>query len=186
MRCFIALEIPGAVKNHLVDLQESLKKTQADVRWVPEENLHLTLRFLGEIDEPQVQLVKQDLDQAVAGMPRFEIRLAGAGAFPGVTSPKVVWAGVETGKETLNQIAQAVKALENFPVQPGNDMPFSPHITLGRVRSRKFRQNLVSALQKIQWRCDIPWEVNEVGLYLSELTPSGAVYSRLHRSPLSG
>ncbi len=180
MRCFIALEIPQSIKDSLQSLQETLKASQADVRWVKPESMHLTLRFLGNIEDTQVEQVKSLLDAVAQDHSVFTLGVKGVGAFPDTQSPKVVWAGLDKGKDKLIQLTKALCSHSKAQDLPPEDNPFSPHITLGRVRSRKFRQMLTNALESSAWNCPDSWQVDSIKLYRSELTQEGPVYSVLH------
>src|SRR5881296_2667062 len=94
IRTFIAVEIDRSVRKQLEKLQEALAPTARDVKWVEPENIHLTLNFLGDVDEREVYAVCKTVQEIVAGRPAFEISVAGFGGFPNANRPRVIWAGV--------------------------------------------------------------------------------------------
>ncbi len=183
MRIFIAIEIPPSVKTALASLQTELRRAAADVGWTKPENMHLTLRFLGEVEEARLGEVSRVCDEAAATVSSFTLRLSGAGVFPNFRQPRVLWAGVAGEIETAAKLqAQLEKVLvaRGFPPE---DKPFKPHLTIGRVKTpRNARQ--VAALAEIQSLPELAFEVSEIVLIKSELHPAGARYTALAKSKL--
>lgn len=183
MRTFIAIEIPPAVKTALAAMQTELRRAAADVAWTKPENLHLTLRFLGEIEERRLQTVKRVCDEAAATVPPFVLRLNGGGVFPNLRQPRVLWAGlageIEMAAQLQSRLEQALTAQGFAP----EDKPFNPHLTVGRVKSQQNARQ-VAALAEIQSLPEIAFEVREIVLMKSDLHPTGARYTALAKSPL--
>lgn len=182
MRTFIAIELSPDLKKRLASLEEQLKSSEADVKWVKPENIHLTLKFLGEIDEKQLEEVSKIIQEAANKNKSFYIRLASPGAFPKLNTPRVIWVGIDKGDSETKQIA---KVLEEEIVKvgiPQESRPFSTHITLGRVRSGKNCEKLVKNLEYLANNSpqDSPeFMVTKITLFQSTLTPSGPVYEVL-------
>jgi 2'-5' RNA ligase len=139
MRVFVGIELPDAIKEQAAkaadDLRTRLRKTapRADVRWVNAANLHITLWFIGEIDEPRVQRVSTALSVPYRSG-RFDLRIEGAGAFPPSGAPRVFWLGIRTGREDLIVLHSEVQdrlVIQGFEPER---RPYSPHLTLARVK----------------------------------------------------
>ena len=175
MRAFLAFEVSDQVVGRLAAAGEELGRTRADLKIVRRDNLHFTVKFLGEISEEQVG----EIDARLKGLElaRFDVRVKGLGAFPDLRRPRVVWAGVAPeSEESINGTASAfIAALEGIG-QP-EDRGFSPHITLARVRSPANVGELVSMLQLNAGRDFGVTTVSGLKLKSSVLSPSGPTYT---------
>ncbi|MBI3323854.1 MAG: RNA 2',3'-cyclic phosphodiesterase [Candidatus Omnitrophica bacterium] len=184
MRTFIAIELPPALRAHLAQLQADLRRGGADVKWVREDQLHVTLRFLGEITETQRQAVEGVLRDVAADMAAFEARLSHVGAFPSISSPRVIWVGVGEGGQTMMQLAQAIEtALAGVGV-PKEERPFEAHMTLGRVRSLRHLAQLIDRLKQPAWTPPTAFTVDHITLFHSALSSAGPTYTVLARIDL--
>ena len=183
VRAFVALEIPGSVVESLVQAQKELEATRADIKLVERENLHLNLKFLGEIGEAQASQVKSRL--ARLSLKGADVAVRGVGAFPTAERPRVVWAGVAPEDEHLVlPIAEGViTALEGIGER--DDRPYRPHITLGRVRTGRNLRELVEVLRRNAGREFGSAGLREIKLKSSALTPSGPIYRDEGVYPLS-
>jgi 2'-5' RNA ligase len=187
LRTFIAIGLPQEVKNFLGSLQEILKAGQADVKWVSPENIHLTLKFLGERDKKKIEAVIKIIDEVCGKTPDFRLAFSSLGAFPKKEYPRVVWVGLSEGEAEVRQIAER---LENEICRLGiakEKRPFSSHITLGRVRSAHNRSQLVERLNYLEK--NFPQEkpdcqAAKITLFKSTLTPSGPIYGTLYEKSL--
>ena len=184
MRCFIAIDVPPDVREAAARAQEALRAAGADVKWTSSDSLHVTLKFLGELDEEALDVVRGRLASEVPARPRFRLRFRGMGAFPERGQPRVIWAGCEGDVEALGEVARAAEeAGTSAGVEP-ESRPFSPHLTLGRVKSPRNVKALQAALPG--WR-DAEFggaDVEAVVLYKSTLRPQGALYEVLSRFEL--
>ena len=179
IRCFIAVELPEPLRQEIALFQSELRSSGGDVKWVEAGNLHLTLKFLGNIEEPQVPSLKEALAAAVKNLSPFTIHLEGIGAFPRTTDPRVVWIGAGEGKETLITLAQTVgRACSELGFAP-EDRPFSAHLTIGRVRSRDRLASLIQRLQVAEFRGNTPASIDRLILFQSALSPKGPTYTPL-------
>jgi 2'-5' RNA ligase len=181
IRCFVAVNLPPFIKENLGRIQEELRKAQADVSWVKPENIHLTLKFLGGIGEKRVERVKEVLANAVAMAGSFDIQLEGLGVFPGIKSPRVVWVGV---KETPAALIELQKAVDEGLAQigfPKEGRKFSPHFTLGRVRSPRNVEALRQALTEVKTEGLEAVKIESLELMQSQLSPKGSTYSVLQK-----
>ncbi|MBI3615216.1 MAG: RNA 2',3'-cyclic phosphodiesterase [Candidatus Omnitrophica bacterium] len=193
IRAFIAVELPEALRQEVAAFQSELKSSGADVKWVELENLHLTLKFLGNIEEAQVPVLKEALAAPARGFPSFTFHLEGIGAFPRTTSPRVVWVGVSEGKEKLVELAKTVERTCSGLGFPAEERPFSAHLTIGRVRSqerlaaaggsrtRRFSAlaSLIKRLQVAESLGKTPASGEKIVLFQSVLSPKGPLYTPL-------
>jgi 2'-5' RNA ligase len=176
MRAFVALEIPEPqVMERLVALQKELEETRADLKIVESENLHYTVRFLGEISDAQAFEVDRRLK--ALKLARANITVKGVGAFPSPSRPRVVWVGVAEGdSQKIEAIASPViQCLRGIGEE--DDRPFQAHLTVARVRSGLNRQDLERFLSEARDRSFGQVEINEIKLKSSVLTPKGPIYN---------
>jgi len=163
-----------------------LRSVARDVAWVAAGNLHLTLKFLGAVPETRIESIAGALrDAGLAGRP-FEARIRGLGAFPSTGRPRVVWAGVTDGASQMTELARRVDiALAALGFAP-EERPFSPHVTLGRVRRPERNPALADALERASGREYGLLQVQSAALMRSQLGPRGARYSELVTVGLGG
>ncbi|MCK4463096.1 MAG: RNA 2',3'-cyclic phosphodiesterase [Candidatus Omnitrophica bacterium] len=184
MRTFIAIELSDDVKKELASIQEELKKTGADVKWVKIENIHLTLKFLGNVDDDKIENIKTLLDKIASGYEKFEATLFKIGAFPKLEYPRVIWVGMDKGCNLAKEIASKIEdECEHIGFAKEN-RPFSAHLTLGRVRSGKNKDALKKRLISMSIKPQ-SFIVDKIILFQSTLTPKGPIYTPLHSSILS-
>jgi len=138
---FIAIDLPQAIKDAISRMQNSLKRSGADVSWVLPANIHLTLKFLGDIDEQTAQFVSEAIRETATASADFTMQLGTIGAFPGIHSPRIIWVGLSRGHDETKMIAgQLQDRLEQYGIDR-ETRPFVSHITVGRVRSKKISGN---------------------------------------------
>lgn len=186
MRAFIAIALPEHVRSSLARLQGELAQSGADVKWVSQAQLHLTLKFLDEITEEERQAVEALMGRLAGREAPFQLGLAELGAFPSVSAPRVVWVGLSEGKEAAARIAQAIEDGGRTIGLRREERPFSPHLTLGRVRSPRRRETLMQRLRAVAWQPPAAWRVSSLTLYQSVLRPDGPQHTILAESPLLG
>lgn len=189
IRAFIALDISPVIQNRLDEVSRHYK-IQLDgipIRWVPSENIHLTLKFLGEVSKSNLDMLADILNIEASRHPTFEVSVGGIGAYPRITHPRVIWVGVEAPPDLLmlqNGIANEMEKLGYAQEK----REYSPHLTIGRVGrnidgkelrriSKVIESNKIGFLGVIQ--------IKEVNLYKSDLKPTGAVYTRIYTTPLN-
>jgi RNA 2',3'-cyclic 3'-phosphodiesterase len=179
MRLFIAIELPLEIKQGLAKMQEQLKGGGAGASWTRPEGIHLTLKFLGEVPETKVPEIMSALTAAVLGTGKFRLAVGGAGAFPNVRNPRVLWVGVSGALENLAALQAAVEGpMVKLGFEP-EDRKFSPHLTLARIKYLRPRDNWQKAIEEIK---DINlggFEVDRVSLMKSELKRTGAEYTEM-------
>jgi len=183
MRLFIAVNLPPDIRERLAAEQDRLRRAQADVSWVRAENIHVTLKFLGETEEKRLDRIRPALLEVARGSAPFRIRAAGLGSFGGRV-PRVVWVGVREGAEPLSRLAKDVEAAMARLGFPKEKRGFTTHVTLGRVRSAKNAEALLTALAQAETGPFGSVEVKQFELMQSELRPTGSVYTVLDRFPL--
>ncbi len=186
LRAFLAIDPPAGLRPLLARVQEELKKSGADVKWVPVGNVHITLKFFGQIAEAQVEPIAAAAENIARGQRPFTLRVAGVGAFPSVKSPRVVWLGVAGDLDIMAAFCRQLEAAFAVLGFPPEDRPFYPHLTLGRVKSSKGRAELSRCLVTLPPVESEPFQIREVILYRSSLSPQGATYSPLKVIPIAG
>lgn len=184
MRAFIGIDLPEAVRESLGALQRELAESHADVKWVEPANLHITLKFLGEISEEQRREVEALLKRLAAQTPRFLVSLEGVGAFPSIRAPRVVWVGISQGSNAVTGLAESIERESAALGFQREEREFAPHLTLGRVRSGRQRRELTQRLETLTWTPLPAWSASTVTLYQSVLSAAGPRYSVLAEVPL--
>jgi len=176
MRTFIAVPLPHDCREMLGRIQRPMRSLGADIRWTSIASIHLTLKFLGEIDPSLVPELAAAL-RSIAAAP-FGLCLRGLGAFPNLHNPRVIWCGVEgeTGKLALLQTGVQT-ACVSIGFQR-DTRPFHPHLTLGRVNGKRDLQLLLDYI-RIGTELESAFTAGCVNIYRSELTPRGAIYTIL-------
>jgi 2'-5' RNA ligase len=187
LRTFIAVELPKAIRDRMVALQQTLARTGTEFKWVERENLHVTLLFLGEVEDRVVPDVCRAVAGAVEELSAFPLTVAGAGCFPNPRRPRIVWVGVGQGTQELCTLHDRIEGpLLDLGCYRREERRYAPHITLGRVKSDRPTEKLTAALAK-----EAGWQggetlVKEVLILSSKLTPQGPEYTVLGRAPLKG
>jgi RNA 2',3'-cyclic 3'-phosphodiesterase len=187
IRAFVALEVPTLWRDELSRLLKQLKLRPgaASVRWVPTGQIHLTLRFLGNVAAEAVNPLRLALAAACEGVKPFELGLGGLGGFPDLTAPRVVWIGLDGATAPLAALQQRVEAAARDAGDHQEDRAFHPHLTLGRVqRGGPRASGLGDVAAHVRLTRPAPWLVRDVCLIRSELGPNGARYTVLARVPL--
>lgn len=186
-RTFIGVAVGDEVRRSAAALQQSLAQAGGDVNWVSADNFHVTLLFLGDVDDRELPAVARTMADAVAGEPPFVLRVQGVGAFPNLRRPKTVWAGIADGAAELRRLHVLLEGpLCELGAYRREDRPYSPHLTLGRVKSEADGQALAPALgTHADWSGGRA-TVGEVVLFASDLRREGPVYKVLARGELAG
>ena len=182
VRTFICLQLPAFARDRLASTQQRLRASGAQVRWVRPQNIHLTLKFLGSVAADRLQDVVQAVKRGAVPAPPIPLELAALGCFPNRRAPRVVWAGLTQCPEELRNLQQRVEKELVAIGFPEESRPFSPHFTLGRVRSGRNIRKLVAAIQAERLE-PLRFQVAEVVVMASRLHPSGALYTPIARIP---
>ena len=185
MRTFIALELPGQLRTAIGELSGTLRSELGEMKWVRPGNIHLTLRFLGEIDQPRLPDVSSAVAGAAAEVPPFELRVAEVGHFGSPRNPRVLWLGLEQ-EEHLSSLAAGIENRLEAAGFGRADKPFRAHLTLARAGKKPGPppdwQRLAS-LTPDAWPL---WPIEEVCVIESTLTPRGPIYDIQSRHQLEG
>jgi len=183
IRTFIAIELPAKLKQAADKLIVQLKMENSEIRWVRAANLHFTLRFLGDIEQNLVAELADRINTNLAELKPFPLRLSGLGCFPNIKRPRVIWLGGDGDLETLNKLAHQV---ESACLEGGfskADKPFSAHLTIGRIKDPHGLESFIDYLSGIKFESD-EFEVNEVVVFKSDLSPRGPTYTALAKIKL--
>jgi 2'-5' RNA ligase len=187
IRTFIAVEMDPAIRRAAKGLIEKFREAGADVGWAATENMHLTLKFLGDVRDADVPRVCQAVREAVAGVAPFELEIRGAGAFPNLSRPRVIWLGAAEGEEAMANLADRIEAVLESLGFPREARRFHAHLTLGRVRRGGPAISALARLVQEHAAAEIGRSsVEEVVVFSSQLKPTGAVYEALDRAELGG
>ena len=188
LRLFVSVELPRHVRDALQASIEQLRSSLGGAyRWVRPEAIHLTLRFLGDVETERVTELAAALGAAVGPLAAFELRLDGTGVFPNARAPSVVWAGLGGESAALVRLVAAVGTATAGVGEPAESRPYTPHLTLGRVRGRlgtRDTEALAASLRGLTYERTAPFRVDGVSLMRSEIGPGGARYTRLAYAPL--
>ncbi len=182
-RSFIAIDANEKVRNSLRPIQNRLEETGADLKLVSQENIHMTLKFLGDVFESRIDLINDAINEAIS-LDSFEINIEGLGVFPKPSYIRVIWAGVSKGSEKLGKIRQKLDSkLAELDFSP-EDEDFTPHFTIARVKSGKAKDKLNSIINE---KSEETWgtiEVDKIELKKSELTSEGPIYTTIGETGL--
>jgi 2'-5' RNA ligase len=183
IRAFIAIELPEAVKTEITRIQDQIKvKSRITVRWVRPLNIHLTLKFLGDIDSDQVEDITKAIEGASSGFGPFHLGINGLGVFPNPNRVQVIWVGLSGNLDKLDRLQRNIdNALDRLGF-PADRRPFSPHLTLARVPDRATpveRQSAGRLIESMDFRSRLDFPVASVHLIKSQLTREGPIYRRL-------
>ena len=184
IRTFICFEIPDSIKSRINKLQETLRKIDAQVSWSKPSNIHLTVKFLGNVESSRIERVSKALERSASGISPFEIEIGGVGCFPSPRSPRVLWVGVSTIPDQLRQLhANIDEQLEREGFER-ETRKFSPHLTLGRIRAPHNSAKVAEALITTGFAAEA-FIANDLILMRSDLKPAGSIYTPQTVIPLS-
>ncbi len=184
MRTFIAVELPESVRERLGQLQERLKGTENRIRWVNPSLIHLTMKFLGEVKEKNLEKVIQIAQNVAGRFSVFKMKIGKMGVFPNFSSPRVIWVGIEEGKDKLDTLAAELEEKLGQEGFSRNSRKWTSHLTLARVKVLKARERLKALL--LQYCREVEGKevkVKSLSVIKSELTPQGAIHTVLERIP---
>ncbi|MEW6599834.1 MAG: RNA 2',3'-cyclic phosphodiesterase [Nitrospirota bacterium] len=178
MRSFIAIELPDTLKSALLSLQQELKKCGADVRWVRPDGIHLTLKFLGDIEDRLVERIVESLKGTCGKFRAFNCEVRGVGVFPGTRNPRVLWAGI-SDHDTLALLQVDIDSAMSSLGFERESRKFTAHLTLGRFRSSEGKAALLDRMENYKEQQLGLIDVNHISLMKSDLGPAGAKYTKI-------
>ncbi len=183
IRTFIAIDVPTEVKDHIARVQNELRNVSgAKASWSRLEGIHLTLKFLGDVEKERLSEINEAVQDAASGIRRFELTTAIPGGFPNLARPRVLWWGLKGSKPLMilhKQIDQNLAQI-GFPAERKK---FHAHLTVGRVKYIDRNSDLIERFEDCEWD-PISWTVEHVNVMSSQLKPSGAVYRVMASIPL--
>jgi 2'-5' RNA ligase len=185
IRAFVAVLIDDDLRNNISRVQNEVRKLAPDVKWVAPENLHVTLKFLGNVTEEALPKVFAAVEKAAQSIPAFDLSVTGLGAFPSPQRARVVWVGIEKGRDELIELAEAV---ESELVSAGferEEKAFKAHITIGRARMDRPLKGLAEGFARIDASNLGSMRVSDIAVMQSDLKPGGPVYSAMKIVPLA-
>lgn len=184
IRTFIAAEIPEEIKEKLWMLHKEFASIAPEIRWVRKDGMHLTFKFLGNVDESKISDFESSLRAAVKNTGIIEAEIKSLGAFPKAAMARVVWVGVSGELEKIQELAYRIEtAMDKFGFER-EKRGFVPHITLGRIKFPKHNHNLAEKIQAFSEQEFGAFEIKDVIIFKSELRPQGAIYTELARISL--
>ena len=178
IRTFIAIELPVEVKQAVRQIQNQLGKNIDGIRWVKHENIHLSVKFLGNVEENRISDIAAAVNNAVRDFSAMNLKTGHLGMFPNVKRPRILWLGIEgDALEFIRMSKNCELELEKLGYEKA-DRENKPHITVGRIRSSNKQKSLVNILKDIHIE-SIEFRADALKLMRSELNPNGAVYTTL-------
>jgi 2'-5' RNA ligase len=184
-RLFLALELPGEVKVRLARAVEPMRRRVGDVKWVEQENLHVTLKFLGDTPDDQVVEIGKRVAAASSEVPELSLCVGGLGAFPSLRRPRILWASVTGQVSPVGALAARLdRDLAPLGFVP-EERPFAAHITVGRVRPGARLPQVEELAARCSQGLELPFTVSHVTLFWSQLARTGPTYVPLDRLPLN-
>ena len=179
IRSFIAFELPAAVTSLLDQVQQELKALQLTARWVRPQNIHLTLKFLGNMDPGDIENIGRAMAEAAGEYAPFTLTVGGIGFFPGIKRPRVIWVGLGGATDALRNFQRNLANRLATIGFPSEKRSFKAHLTLGRIRQAVNPNILGQTIQDYSDLGNLKFSVDRIILFQSDLKPSGAVYSQL-------
>ena len=185
IRTFIAIELPAKIIDGLKEIQDELKDGTNKVTWVKPENIHLTIKFLGDIAADKIDSIAGLLESAAAKSHSFDISVKGVGSFPTIDNPRVLWVGIEESNVNLAALYNNIEDALSVIGFAKEDRPFKPHLTLGRIKFLKDRKGLKEWIERFKDITLGQYMVDSICLFQSMLTPEGAVHIKLEKIELT-
>ena len=184
IRAFIAIKLPDEIVAAIRKVQDQIKSSGVKIRWVRPENIHLTLKFLGDINERDIDQIHTAMIDAVKGYSPISLSGKGVGVFPNLRRPKVMWVGLGGESGRLIQLQETLDSQLKKIGFSKEKRAFKGHLTMGRVKGRIDTKKLTATLQEMSEFESEPFSAGEIVLFQSDLRPSGAVYIRRKGSGL--
>jgi len=185
MRTFIAIELPRHITAAMGDVQETLKSSKLNIRWVRPENIHLTLKFLGDTPPEAVDTISRTLSESVLNFSPISLSAKGSGAFPGIKNPRVIWVGLSGQVPRLKTLQQALEENLTAIGFEKEKRTFKGHLTLGRTKGAVDPVKLNAALNEILDFETEPFLADRIFLFQSDLKPTGPVYTKITSAALA-
>ena len=179
IRTFISIDLPEGIKKGISDLQDRLKRDECHIGWVRPEAMHLTLKFLGEIDEKGMPEIEAAIRKATKGFIPFYVRIMGLGVFPNLKKPGIIWLGINEEGDNLLRLQSRIEEEMEKIGHPREERGFKPHLTIGRVRDPSGLKGLIDAIESEKEIELGGFKTGEVLIMRSDLRPESRIYTRL-------
>lgn len=186
-RLFIAIQLPQDIRDALKKFTEQHARLSETIRWVPHDNLHLTLKFFGNVPAKRITKIKQCLDKVAASHSAFSLAVSGIGVFPGIRNPRIIWAGTHDGNDQISAIEKTLSHSLCDIGFPKEKRSFTAHITIARVKSSisSVPKQLTDMIEQYSQRTFGKYTVSDIALIKSDLRGPRPVYTTLHASSLN-
>ena len=175
MRIFTAVALPDSLKDGVWESFRTVRESYTGIKWVERENLHLTVRFFGEVAENTVTLIRDATEQVAGSHEAFSASLGSAGTFPERGSPRVLWVGLDQGRETFLSLGAAVERSYRESDLGSSDKKLSPHVTVARVKQRGVPRRIVEEIRTLTFPGE-EFRISSIRVYESVLRPQGPLY----------
>jgi 2'-5' RNA ligase len=185
IRTFIAVDLPASIISLLEKVQQELKPLRLGARWVRPENIHLTIRFLGDIDPGDIDKIGGAMSEAAEQFASITLAVGGVGVFPGIKRPRVIWVGLGGQIQLLMELQRKLEDNLETIGFPKEKRPFKGHLTLGRIKAAVNPNTIRQIIQEYADLGSQEFTAERIILYKSDLRPSGAVYTQLQRVEFS-
>ena len=186
MRTFLAIEIEPYIKNKINETQQIIEDCEsAKIKYVETENIHLTLKFFGDVDNNKLEEIDDIIIQSIKNYEQYNIKVVNIGAFPNIYHPKVIWTGItDKEKTTIKLIKELDKKFSKIGFKKEKD--YVPHITIGRVKNISNTNKLSQTIKNLKKRYHGKMKVKKICLKSSQLTPNGPIYENIKEYELRG
>ena len=186
IRAFVAISLPENIKKHIGVMQAEFKNAGFNMRWVRPKNIHLTLKFLGDIKKDDIDNITTAMEDGAKNVCPLSFMVKGTGVFPNVKRPRVLWAGLKGDTQVLLSLWGKLDKNLDKAGFPSENRPFKAHLTIARIKQAVNTKKLVEMMEKIAKSESGIFTADKITLYQSRLKPSGPVYTRLKDISLSG
>jgi len=179
IRAFIAFRLPDHVKNQISDVQQAFKKRNISARYIPPENMHLTLKFIGDMPNHFIAPIRKIMTDSMSTCHSITLKADGIGAFPNKHLPRVIWAGLHSEESVLSDLHKTIdKKLESLGIQVDNRV-YTGHLTLARLKKKPEINTIVKMIDHFRNFKTETFKAGSLVLFRSELTPEGPIYTEL-------
>jgi 2'-5' RNA ligase len=178
IRTFIAVELSDGIKREIGRVISELKRSGENIKWVKPGNMHITLKFLGNVKEEKIPQINNKLIAVSKEFGAFDINIHETGVFPGWRNPRVLWAGIDSGKERLKSLSERIEAGMMDIGFEKEKREFKAHLTIGRVKHIKNKKKFEQIVSSTRFT-KVFMRISEICVFKSTLTPLGAVYEKL-------
>ena len=185
IRCFIAIEIPETIQDQLARIQGTLRNQIQKASWVKPSNIHLTLKFLGDVDPEDLESIGVAIEGVAIRHRSFSLRIGGLGAFPNFARPRVLWAGAKVGGERVSALAQDINVALSYCGFSLETKKFNAHLTIARLKEQIDLRPYANQYRQYDRIDGAEMSVNAISLIQSQLHPTGAIYSTLESYSLT-